>query len=273
MGAGMNVEAWQRRIARARELAARYAFAAEILEFYAAIARFQAKLYGEIGNSTLVQEITADADPFAKNLDPRILKDFPELLRMVAENAPEKLSETAGELGRRDEKSHFELLAEFWGGNRRENSSDGAHDFFARAFLQPYAAAVRERAKLKWNGPTPYVCPFCKRKPGLGVLRPLGEGGQRLLICSFCLGEWEFRRILCPGCGEGDPAKLPVYSAEELEHMRVEGCDSCKTYIKTVDFTKSALGEPIVDEIASVPLDLWAQERGYRKLQVNLMQL
>jgi formate dehydrogenase maturation protein FdhE len=40
-----------------------------------------------------------------------------------------------------------------------------------------------------------------------------------------------------------------------------------------VDFTKSALGEPTVDEIASVPLDLWAQGHGYRKVQVNVMQL
>jgi formate dehydrogenase maturation protein FdhE len=37
--------------------------------------------------------------------------------------------------------------------------------------------------------------------------------------------------------------------------------------------TKSGLAEPIVDEIAAVPLDLWAQERGYAKLQSNLMQL
>jgi FdhE protein len=107
----------------------------------------------------------------------------------------------------------------------------------------------------------------------VGVLRPLGEGGQRSLICSFCLAEWEFRRLLCAGCGEQDPAKLPVYAAEELPHVRVDACDSCKSYIKTVDLTKSGLGEPVVDEIASVALDLWAQMRGYAKLQVNLLQL
>jgi len=30
---------------------------------------------------------------------------------------------------------------------------------------------------------------------------------------------------------------------------------------------------PIVDEMASIPLDLWAQKPGYTKLQSNLMQL
>jgi FdhE protein len=269
----MSLQAWQWRVARAEELEARYTFASEILRFYAAIARFQAKVYWEITNSELVRELIADPNPFVRDLDFRLLQDFPQFLRIVEETAPGKLQEAARILARGDEKSHFKILREFWDANRRENSGDGAHDFFARAFLQPWASAVRERAKSKWNGPTAYVCPFCKRKPGVGVLRPLGDGGQRSLICSFCLGEWEFRRILCPGCGEGDPAKLPVYTAEELQHVRVEGCDSCKSYIKTVDFTKSALGEPIVDEIASVPLDLWAQAQGYKKVQVNLIQM
>jgi len=29
--------------------------------------------------------------------------------------------------------------------------------------------------------------------------------------------------------------------------------------------------DPIVDEIASAPLDLWARDRGYAKLQKNLL--
>jgi FdhE protein len=191
---------------------------------------------------------------------------------VVERSGPGKLREAAREWAARDEDSHFELLAAFWEGNGTA-LAPGTDDFFARAFLQPYAVGIRARANLHWTGPTAFICPFCKRKPGLGVMRPLGEGGQRSLICSFCLGEWEFRRIVCPGCGEEDPTKLPVYSAEELEHVRVEACDSCKTYIKTVDLTKSALGDPVVDEMASVPLDLWAQMRGYSKLQVNLLQL
>jgi FdhE protein len=169
--------------------------------------------------------------------------------------------------------SHFRLLTVFWDGSDLGALQSGPNDFFARAFLQPYAVSVRVRANLRWNGPTPFLCPFCKRKPGLGILRPLGDGGQRSLMCSFCLAEWEFRRIICPGCGEEDYAKLPVYTSEELKHVRVEGCDSCRSYIKTVDLTKSGLGDPIVDEMAAVPLDLWAQKQGYTKLQTNLLQL
>ena len=90
-------------------------------------------------------------------------------------------------------------------------------------------------------------------------------------MCSFCSGEWEFRRIVCAGCGEEQEGKLPVYIADEFNHVRVECCDSCRTYLKTVDLTKNGLGDPMVDEIAALPLDLWAQQQGYTKLQTNLM--
>jgi len=51
----------------------------------------------------------------------------------------------------------------------------------------------------------------------------------------------------------------------------VECCDSCKTYIKTIDLTKNGRAEPVVDELASAPLDLWARERSFAKLQSNVL--
>src|SRR5437588_8683670 len=50
-----------------------------------------------------------------------------------------------------------------------------------------------------------------------------------------------------------------------------EGCDTCGHYIKTVDLTKNGLAVPVVDELATIPLNLWAQEHGYVKLQANLL--
>jgi FdhE protein len=260
---------WQRRIARADELAARYATAAELLRLYAAIARFQADFYHEL--ATQPQKLAPNSNPFATPLGREVASAFRRFLPVVEQHAPAKLREAARALAARDDDSHLQLLSAFWQANETLASETDA--FFVRAYLQPYVAALRERANLRYSGPTAFVCPFCQRKPGLGVLRPLGEGSQRSLICSFCLAEWEFRRILCPACGEEDPAKLAVYTAEELRHVRVEACDSCKCYIKTVDLTKSGLGEPVVDEIASVALDLWAQTQGYSKLQVNLLRL
>jgi FdhE protein len=268
----MAVNQWQRRIDRAEELAAQDSAAADILRFYAAVARFQEKFHREIEGSRAVREVAADANPFGRGMERDLARHFRPFLSVVERSGPGKLREASRELAGRDENAHFELLSGFWDGDGM-TSAPATNDFFARAFLQPYAVAVRTRANMQWKGPTAFLCPFCKRKPAMGVMRPLGEGGQRSLVCSFCLAEWEFRRIVCPGCGEEDPVKLPVYQAEEFQHVRVDACDGCKTYIKTIDLTKSGLGEPVVDEMASVPLDLWAQVRGYAKLQVNLLQM
>lgn len=263
---------WQRRIARAEELGTQYSFAAEILRFYVAIARFQESFYGELARSG-GSDAASVCELFARPLPAGLTGRFGPFLLVVEQNGPGPLREGARELREDSVDSHSQLLTVFWDGNETGLLQPGPKDFFARAFLQPYAVSIRSRSKMHWSGPTPYLCPFCKRKPGLGVLRPLGEGGQRSLVCSFCLAEWEFRRIVCPGCGEENYAKLPVYTAEELKHVRVESCDSCRTYIKTVDMTKSGRAEPVVDEMAAIPLDLWAQKQGYTKLQSNLMQL
>jgi len=58
-------------------------------------------------------------------------------------------------------------------------------------------------------------------------------------MCSFCLQEWDFRRIYCPACGEEDEKKLPVYVAEQFPHIRVEACESCKVYVRTIDLTRT----------------------------------
>jgi len=265
---------WQRRIARAEELGSQYSFAAEILRFYAAIARFQKDFSAELGRSPgAVGAAVSQEDRFARPLQAGIEKQFNKFLSVVEQNGPHPLQEPARDLRSAGSDSHLQLLTFFWEAGNSGSLSSGPTDFFARAFLQPYAADIRARSVMRWSGPAPYLCPLCKRKPGGGVLRPLGDGGQRSLVCSFCLAEWEFRRIVCPGCGEENHAKLPVYTADEQKHVRVEACDSCRIYIKTVDMTKNGLAEPVVDEIASVPLDIWAQKQGYTKLQPNLMQL
>ncbi len=64
---------------------------------------------------------------------------------------------------------------------------------------------------------------------------------------------------------------MAFYSAPEIVHVRVDVCDTCHTYLKSIDLTKTGLAVPVVDELASIPLDLWAREHGYEKLQINLL--
>jgi formate dehydrogenase maturation protein FdhE len=51
----------------------------------------------------------------------------------------------------------------------------------------------------------------------------------------------------------------------------VEACDTCKTYLKSVDLTVEGRAVPEVDEVATAPLDLWAAERDYHKILPNVM--
>jgi len=85
--------------------------------------------------------------------------------------------------------------------------------------------------------------------------------------------EWNFLRVVCPACGEDRFESLPVFTSDDLLHVRVDACDTCRHYVKTVDMTKDGLAVPIVDELAAVALDVWAKEHGYQKLTTNLAGL
>jgi FdhE protein len=41
--------------------------------------------------------------------------------------------------------------------------------------------------------------------------------------------------MLCPACGEENAEKLVIYTADQFQHVRIEACDSCRHYIKTID--------------------------------------
>lgn len=54
-------------------------------------------------------------------------------------------------------------------------------------------------------------------------------------------------------------------------HIRIDGCTSCKQYLLTIDRARDPRAVPVVDELAAVPLDLYAKELGMRKIVPNLM--
>jgi len=53
--------------------------------------------------------------------------------------------------------------------------------------------------------------------------------------------------------------------------MRIEACESCRRYILGIDLVTEPAAVPLVDEMAAVPLDLYARERGFSKITTNLM--
>ncbi len=223
------------RAARAAELEKSVPAAAEMLRFYRQIVEFQA--------SDSHQRVD-------------------RLLQLTIRHAPAALAQAADAL-LRDPAQWDSLL--------HPDQPDPARAFIAAVLLQPEQEQQARRATKPAAGTQlTCLCPFCGEPPLLAILRPEGDGGKRSLLCGRCFTEWEFRRLLCPNCGEENQQKLAVYTAEEFPHIRVEACDTCRAYLKSIDLTRNGLAVPEVDELASLSLDLWAAAQGYHRIQPNL---
>ncbi len=64
---------------------------------------------------------------------------------------------------------------------------------------------------------------------------------------------------------------MPVYVAEQFPQIRVEACDTCRHFLRTIDLTKDGNAIPVVDDLAAISLTLWAEERGYERIEPNLL--
>ena len=267
----MNCSPWDKRIQRAHELAGVYPFAAEILRFYRQIAAFQKdvrvlSVSGGQARKRNTSSLRDELDLFV------VLPRFPAFLSLIQEVGPAPLARLARDLMEQGSDRWISLLTDYWTNDSPDDFlAENPALFFPRTFLQPYAEYLAHQTGHSPAGAAPRVCPLCGGKPQVGVLRQEGDGAKRSLICSLCLTEWDYRRIVCPACEEESVDKLAIYTSSQFEHIRVEACDSCKTYINTVDLTKNGLAIPEVDAYASVPLDLWATENGYTKLLPNLL--
>src|SRR6266404_1979328 len=252
----MSKFTWDRRIARAGELSQNHAAVAQLLTFYRGVARFQKEVY---------EKLPASEDHSLSVLLPH----FPGLLKLVRETGSPALVQAATSLADCTQQDWLELLTGIWQHDANVQELAPEHAFFANALLQPYAEYLAERTKTEPEGAPP-VCPFCGSKPQVAVLRPEGDGAKRSLICSLCATEWNFGRVLCPNCGEAHKDHLPIFIASEFDYVRVDACDTCHTYIKSIDLTKNGRAVPVVDELATVSLNLWAAENKYQKLVPNL---
>jgi FdhE protein len=264
---------WDERLERAELLAGTYPFAREILAFYRKLTAFQKESYGYLVAACGSETVKRTGGSLREALDLVVLlPKFPILLALVEHAGPEGLAQLARDLAGRDSNAWMDLLVRYWASDGADLSlGENPCLFFPRAFLQPYAEFLADHTEPYELPTTPNVCPLCSSKPQVGVLRPEGDGARRSLVCSLCLTEWIYRRLICPACGEERDPKLPVYTSEQFDYISVEACDTCKTYIKTVNLAKNGRAVPVVDELAAVPLTLWAEQQGYHKIFSNLL--
>jgi formate dehydrogenase accessory protein FdhE len=270
---------WDRRIRRAHELASSCPFSAEGLRYYTRVATLQKSLYLEFHKALADEPRISPHRPLRDQLDLfLLLPKFPEFVSMIQQIAPVPLAQASGALAQKGPAAWQYAIEEFWyggpelaGGVDDISQAQSSDRVLAWMFLQPYAEYLADHREIAVADGTPSTCPLCGGKPAVGVLRSEGDGAKKSLICMLCAHEWAFRRIYCPACGEEREPQMAYYSAPEIAHVRVDVCDTCHTYLKSIDLTKTGLAVAIVDELATIPLDLWAREHGYEKLQINLL--
>lgn len=140
--------------------------------------------------------------------------------------------------------------------------------FILTNWLKPFLAALRERNGLRINETeTEIFCPFCGYYPDMAVIVS-GKDGKRFLHCSLCGHRWPFRRIMCAVCGTEDSGRLENFTPEGDTRNRIDACNSCKGYIKTLVFESlDALDEYdlTVENILTTGLDSAALQKGYRR--------
>lgn len=258
---GKNV--WEPRIRRAEELLQRHAASSNVLDCYRAILQLQQWIAQQAPSAPRRQISSACLDEVDVNL---AIHCLPPLVDALEKNGPAQLASEAARFRDAGHDEQRQAVTAFLAGQ----TLDRIRSFFVRVLVQPLAEALASESNAP-EGYTGSTCPKCGSRPQLAVLRPEGDGGKRHLVCSLCFCDWEFRRILCPVCGETGHTRLPRYQAEDYDAVRVEACDTCKSYLKSFDMTVDGLLVPEVDEIATIALDVWAVKSGYRKLQLNVM--
>ena len=115
------------------------------------------------------------------------------------------------------------------------------------------------------------TCPCCGYLPVAGVIRVDGDVARlRYLHCALCNTEWHLVRVTCAACLDGN--SIAYYHIEDSDgSVRAETCDSCRNYLKIVSREKSPQADPVADDLATLGLDLHAQEMGYARMSPNLL--
>lgn len=127
-----------------------------------------------------------------------------------------------------------------------------------RPFLSRCAEVLQQRPELAiW---THSHCALCGGEPDFAVITPAAE---RHLICSRCTLRWKYETLTCPFCHNAERSRITSFATTDGRY-RVYACDACRRYLKAYDGRHASRPVmPMVDAVATLPLDAAAMQRGY----------
>ena len=252
--------AWADRRRRAADLVARQPYAAEVLSLYGALLDVQER----------AAAAALESPPTRDGLVAFVVaRSLPGVMDVTTAAGTEYLREAS--LLAFHEREPEAIIAD-WLAGAEQSPTDR---YLARAATEPVLETLPQLAPATDGATDSKRCPSCGGLPQLGYVPNSGEAlltAPRHLLCSRCGTSWKFPRLTCAACGETETARLPIYRAtEQLPHLRVDACETCARYLITVELGKEPAAVPVVDELAALPLDLDAKERGLTKVTPNLM--
>lgn len=165
-------------------------------------------------------------------------------------------------------------IMEYWA--EQTCQAPAALNFLVRASLEPSLTAT-VTALAEWLAGHSLEetirqtgsCPICGSLPYMVELRD--KEGFRFAVCSLCRHEYRIRRLACPVCDNSDTEKLKFFTVPEEPGFRVDACDCCKFYIKTIDFrAMDRKSFPSLNDLESLALDFLAAEQGYSRSAVSV---
>lgn len=277
---------WSQRRERARELAQSWPFAAEVLGFYAALLDVQERAF---------ENALADRPAPNRLAAYAVERVLPGVIDVSIASGPPAMTDsvltTFAEMD-------FETTIEGW---LRGETLGAVERYLARASAGPLLEALGADAIENRPAGDDLHCPLCGGVPQVSVFAPSTEDlvtARRHLICSRCATMWPYSRLTCASCGETENKNLVVFgevgttqaeiseqiikartdpearknaAQAKFPHLRVDGCRTCSRYLLNVDLERNARAVPLVDELAAIPLSLYAAERGLTKIVPNLM--
>lgn len=275
---------WTKHQRRAEVLRERHPFAAEVLALYLELVPVWQDGW------RLTRELRPDAGRLAAWAGERVA---PAVVAATEAAGPEPLAKAsrdlldAGGLGR-------PLLAWLTGGPAAAELGP-VERYLARATLRAPLVALEADAGAACApvDRSDRTCPRCGGAPQFSVRAaaddPLVSGGRQL-VCCRCDHTWNYSGSACPSCAETTGSRRTVYAekhsgtvigrlapdqpvaeAPTFPHLRIDACASCERYVIDVDLGRDPRAVPEVDELAALPLDLYAADQGLTKITPNLM--
>jgi FdhE protein len=218
--------------------------------------------------------VLREAFPYDEAQAVSLFTQFLELLGSIGGDATQAAAtvRAAMDSGELDPKQALRALAQgddalFAHWRAKLSGTPRALDFLVVSSLWPSlnAAAIALAPRLPENLPHDCGhCPLCGSLPYLTLLRE--KEGARFGVCSFCGHEHRVRRIACPYCDEAAQDKLKLFRVKEFPNARVDVCSTCNMYVKTLDFREMDIPPmPALDDMATLALDVLAQQQGYKR--------